>query len=45
MLDTDDDLNVDELLNGYWIGAMEIEGTTGSQFDGTFRCTKKGLTP
>jgi hypothetical protein len=45
MLDSNDDLLVDELLNGYWLGAMEIQGTTGSQFEGTFRCTRKGATP
>jgi|GEM_PF-2413264 len=43
LLDQTDDLIVDKLINGYWIGAMEIEGQMGSEFKGTWSGTRKVL--
>jgi len=45
MLDQNDDLIVDKLINGFWLGSMQIDGATGSQFEGTFHATRKGLQP
>jgi hypothetical protein len=43
LLDQTDDLIVDKLINGFWIGAMEIDGQVGSPFDGTWSGVRKVL--
>jgi hypothetical protein len=43
LLDQTDDLIVDKLINGYWIGVMNIEGQQGSQFKGTWSGVRKTI--
>jgi hypothetical protein len=43
LLDQTDDLIVDKLIDGFWIGAMQIDGQVGSQFKGTFQGVRKTI--
>ncbi|MGM0577573.1 MAG: hypothetical protein ACQEXJ_17745 [Myxococcota bacterium] len=40
MVDDDDDLVVDEIIEGEWFGHIEMDGTQGPQFDGTWEAVR-----
>jgi hypothetical protein len=43
LLDTDNDLAVDELIEGYWFGNIEIDGAGGPEFDGSFEASRAAV--
>jgi len=41
MVDTNDDLKVDKLIDGVWIGNIVVEGAAGKSFKGDFMATRQ----
>jgi hypothetical protein len=40
MVDTDDNLTVDKLINGVWLGTIEVDGEQGPEFEGEFSAVR-----
>ncbi len=41
MVDNNDDLKVDKLIDGVWVGNIVVEGANGKQFKGDFTATRQ----
>jgi len=45
LVDSNDDLIVDEIIEGTYLGNIEVDGTEGPQFNGTWNAVRQQQTP
>lgn len=45
LVDSNDDLIVDQIIDGTYLGHIEVDGTEGPQFDGTWDAIRQQATP